>query len=207
MSLIDSLEERLIRLLSPILRPIRGLVSIFTKFKDNTVGILDAATHLIQSATDEYEKIKDFSLKPEWKHRVISPEKVIENIQALIEVPRKVLAAFNDLVNQLRGKLAPEAFNVDELEGIEDLRGLFTKLGSRLARGFEKVLGIITLVVDALVSIRSTIDDLQSIVDSIETVRKDLEGFDLLFLPQNNKRKTVTAKSVIRVGALHSGGS
>ena len=56
----------------------------------------------------------------------------------------------------------------------------------------EKLLGAVALIVDALITIQSTIDDLQKIVDEVTLVREDLENLDAIFLPQNSKRKKVT---------------
>ena len=208
MGLVQSLLDKAIAYLSqftaPFLRPIRALIVLFTKFKDNTVGIFDAASTLIEDTTDEYIQIRDFKSRPQWRNRVISVPKAVENIQKLVEVPNQVLTAFKDLVNQLKQKLDPGAFKLDDLEGIEDLRAFIGKFGSKFAAGAEKLLGAVALIVDALVTIRAVIDDLQSIVDAVKTVREDLENLDGLFLQQNNPRKIVTATSNIRVGHLHS---
>lgn len=208
MGLIEIIEDRFIRLLSPILGPLRPLVALFTKFRDNTVGILDAASHLIETALTEYDEIKNFKSKPEWKNRVISVPKVLDNITELAQIPSRIASSVRDLISQLKGKLQPAKFSLDDLEGIEDLRGIFGKLGTKLAAGFEKLLGAIALIVDALVTIRATIDDLQTIVDSISTVRQDLENLDGLFLSQKNPRRVEQLAEggtiKIRVGNLHS---
>jgi len=198
----------LLALLAPVLGPIRPLLTIFNKFRDNTVGILDAANTLLSSVEEEYAQFKNLTLKPEWRHRVISVEAVIEKVQELVAVPHQVAESVRDLVQQVRNKLQPAQFNLDELEGIEDLRGIFSKLGARLAAGLEKLLGIAVLIVDALVTIRSTIDDLQVIVDSIRTVREDFENLDLIFLQQKNPRRIEQlvdgGEIKIRVGHMHS---
>jgi len=208
MSLLSIVEDKLIQLLAPIFKPLAPLFTIFTKFKDNTIGILEAAQKLVADVENEYDQIKNFKSKPEWKNRVISVPSAIENIQNFVDVPSKVLGAIRDLVNQLRSKLQPAAFELDDLEGIEDLRSVLSKFGSKFAAGFEKLLGAIALIVDALVTIRSTIDDLQTIVDAVRTVREDLENLDGLFLTQQNPRKLEHLDSgkpiKIRIGHLHS---
>jgi hypothetical protein len=207
MGLLSAIEDRLGALLDPILRPIKPLVQLVTQFRESTVGIFDALTELVNSAIEEYEQIKNLKTNPAWKNRVISVPHVIENIQALVAIPHEVATAVRDLVNQVKGKLNIETFNLDELEGIEDLRGIFTKLGGRLAAGLEKVLGWAALIIDALVTIRASITDLQTIVDSIRTVREDIENLDLIFLPQKNPRKPLETVDgdifKIRVGSLH----
>lgn len=207
MALIDTIEAALLRLLEPIFKPLRPLVQLFTKLRDSTVGIFDAASTLLHDIGDEYDKIKHFDARPEWKNRVISVPAVFQHIQDLAQVPSQVIAAFKDLVNTLKTKIDPAAFNVDELEGLDDLRGLFKRFGSKLAAGFEKVLGVVALLADALVAIRSTIDDLQTIVDAVRTIRENLEHLDGLFLPQKNPRKLLRTQDgetfKIRVGSLH----
>lgn len=208
MGIFDFIEQKILSLLAPILGPIRGLVGIFTHLKDNTIGILDAGTKLVQSIESTYEKIRHFSTAPKLKTRVISVPRVAENLGILAQVPAQIIQAFRDLVEQLRTKLRPESFNVDEIEGLEDLRGIVRKLGSRIAAGFEKILGIVSLIVDALVTIRATINDLQTIVDSVATVVDDLSNLEGLFLPQTNRRKTLAledgGKIKVRIGALHA---
>jgi len=205
LSLLEILENKLLSVLSPILGPIKGIVSILTKFKDNTVGIFDAAETLVADIKDEYVAIRDFKSQPHWRSRVISAPRAVQTIQDLVTgVPQTFIAAVEDLIQQLRQKITGEAFNIEELEGVEDLRGLFTKIGGRLGAGFEKVLGALALILDALTTIRSTIDDLQTIVDDIRTVREDLENLDGFFLPQNNKRRLETRTAFVRIGKLHS---
>jgi len=208
MALLQTIEDRLSGLLAPLLGPIRPLVTLVTKFRDNTTGILGAAQTLVTTVEEEYGQFKKLTLKPQWRHRVISVEAVIEKVQQLVAVPQKIAGAIKDLISQLRSKLEPTKINLDELEGIEDLRGVFSKFGARLAQGLEKLLGILALIVDALVTIRSTIDDLQTIVDGIKTVREDFENLDLIFLQQKNPRrieKLVDGGDIkIRVGKLHS---
>lgn len=207
MGLLDILETRLVALLQPIFAPIRPLIALFTKFRDSTVGIFDAASHLIQSALSEYDQIKNFKSRPAWKNRVISVPKAVENITVLAQIPSQVLDAFRDLIQQLRTKLDPAAFELEDLEGLEDLRGLIGKFGGKILAGFEKLLGAVSLILDALATIRQAITDLQTIVDAVTTVRQDIENLNVFFLSQSNPRKSVTTTDgevlKLRIGNLH----
>lgn len=208
MSFLDTIENALLEKLAPILGPIKGLVSIFSKFRDTTVGTFEAGQQLFEEVLSEYNKIKTFKERPMWRNRVVSVPRVISNFQTLVAVPTMVFEAFRDLTMQLKGKLEPATFEPEELEGLEDLRGVFSKLGSRFAAAFEKVLGVLAIILDALVTVRATIDDLKKIVDAVKTVREDLENLDGLFLPQHNKRKTIQSDIGpirIRLGDLHPG--
>jgi hypothetical protein len=206
MSILETLENALLEKLAPILGPIKGLVSIFTKFRESTFGTFEAGNKLFEEVLSEYEKIRTFKERPMWRNRVVSVPRVIDNFQKLVAIPEQVFAAFKDLTAQLKGKIKPGTFDVEELEGLEDLRGVFSRLGPKITAGFEKVLGIFAIILDALVTTRATIDDLKKIVDAVKTVREDLENLDGVFLPQNNSRKTIQSDIGpirIRVGKLH----
>jgi hypothetical protein len=205
--LFDWFESQLVQLLRPVLGPIRPLVQIFFKFKDSTFGILTAGQHLVDSTAQTYGKILHFQTQPAFRTRVISVPRVADNLEALAQAPQQIIKAFEDLFAQLKNKIDPAAFDFEELEGLEDLRGIIGKLGSKFAAAFEKVLGFVTLLVDALVTIRAAIDDLQAIVDSVSTIVDDLSNLEGLFLPQSNPRKTEQLSNggsiKIRVGSLH----
>jgi len=177
------------------------------KFKDSTFGILTAGTHLVTSTEQAYGKIVHFQSNPAFRTRVISVPRVTKNLEELAKAPAKIIQAFKDLFAQLKNKIDPAAFNFEELEGLEDLRGIIGKLGSKFAAAFEKVLGFVTLLVDALVTIRAAIDDLQAIVDSVSIIVDDLSNLEGLFLPQSNPRRSESLSDGgsirIRVGNLH----
>jgi len=206
--LTDLIWNKIVELLQPILGPLRPLVKIFGALKENTIGILSAAQKLVDSTEQVISDVRNFKAKPQFKNRVISVPRAVDNVQALFAIPDRIIAAVKDLVSQLRNKVDPAAFNVEELEGLEDLRGIIRKFGTKLAAGFEKLLGIASLIVDALVTIRASIDDLQTIVDSLQEIVSDFSNLDGLFLPQNNPRRTEALREggsiKIRVGSLHS---
>jgi hypothetical protein len=207
MGLFDWFENQVLILLQPILRPIQPLITIFTKFKDSTIGILDAATQLNDSVRQVIDTVVHFQEQPHIKSRVISLPRVVQNAQELVSLPGQIIDALKEMWDSLRNKLTPDAFDVEELEGLEDLRAIVTKFGTKISAGFEKILGIVSIVVDALVTIRTTIDDLQTIVDAVQTVIDDVENLNGIFLPQDNPRKTVALAeggSVrFRIGNLH----
>lgn len=206
MSLLDTIENAILEKLSPILGPLKGLVNLFTKFRDTTVGTFDAGNKLFEEVLSEYQKIRDFKSRPAWKNRVVSVPRVIDNIQQLVAVPNQVFTAVRDLFQQLKGKIEPGTFDPEEIEGLEDLRGAFSRLGPKITTAFEKVLGVLAIILDSLVTVRQVIDDLKTIVDDVKKVREDLENLDGLFLPQNNKRKAIQSDIGtlhVRVGKLH----
>lgn len=207
MALFGWLENQVIQLLSPFLGPLRPLIAIVTKFKDNTTGLLSSGVTLGNSLVRIYGKLVNFTFQPKIASRVINLPKLQQHAADLAAAPGKIIHSIEDLWSQLKNKVDPAAFDVEELEGLEDLRAIFTKLGSRLAAAFEKVLGWVTLLVDALVTIRSSIDDIQTICDAVEEIIDDIANLEGLFLSQKNPRKTLQLADggsiKIRVGSLH----
>lgn len=206
MALIDDLENRLLTALAPVLGPIRGLISIVARFKETTVGTFTDAVSLFTEIEQEWAKIKNFTVQPHWKNRVISVPLVVNNLTVLAKVPGDIFIKLRDLFKLLKTKVQPATFNVEELEGLEDLRGLFGRLGPRVAQGFEKVLGVLALLLDVLVTIHDAINDLKSVVDDLRTITDDLDHLDGLFLQQRNPRKTISSADgplKLRIGHLH----
>jgi methyl-accepting chemotaxis protein len=202
----QKLEQYLLDLLKPILGPIQGIISIFTSFKTNTVGLWEDAEKLFTDILTEIQEIRDFSIDVKWKTRVIHGPKAVETIKKLADVPHALLEAGRDLVRQLKTTMNAEAAEdvIDDLEGVEDLAAIIKKLGPRVAQAFEKILGYLTLVLNALETIHGVVNDLQSVVDQVKEVTTDLKNLDGFFLPQKNKRQRITGKTYERLGHLHA---
>lgn len=215
MSLLSDLTDRLLAQLAdklaPIIGPVKGLFNLFTKFKDETLGVFQKGDALFEEVLSEYTKIRDFKSQPAWKNRVISVPRAIDNIQNLIQVPSQIVSAAKDLFAQFKGKFqTAEVPEIEDVEGLEDLTKLFKGLGGKIATGFEKALGFLAIVLDAIVTVNQVLDDLKTIVDDVKQVREDLENLDGLFLPQHNRRKTIQSDDGpirLRIGKLHSNDS
>lgn len=211
MGFLDPLLLLVERIIAPLLRPIQPLIRLVTDFYHSTTNILTDAKTLVDTAVEDYEKIRNFSLKPHWKSRVISVPDAIQRIQSLAKVPHEIAAAVRDLVQQIKSKVntgGTEAEALEDLEGMEDLQNIIRKFGLKFAKGFERVLGIFALIVDALASIESAIADIQTILDDLGEVIDDLDSLDIVFLSQKNPRRTVSLKDGgsirERIGNLHS---
>lgn len=202
------LIDKILQLLQPILGPLRPLITIFTSLKENTVGIVSASTDVTDTVERIFDEIKNFSFRPNVKSRVISLPAAQQRIQQLIAAPGQIIDAVKELIAQVKSKIDVAEFNVEELEGLEDLRSIVTKFGSKIAAGFEKILGVVTIVVDALVSIRQGIRDIQTILDSVEEIVTDVSNLDAIFLSQKNPRRRESLSEggsiKIRLGNLHS---
>jgi hypothetical protein len=114
-------------------------------------------------------------------------------------------------MKDFREKVGGENAAQDAEEVAADLEGgtgegILKRL-PRLAKGLEKLLGVISLIVDAVISWSDAVDKLQTIVDEVTRLREAIEKGDLIFLKQSNPRKTLTltdgTKIKIRLGNLH----
>ncbi len=191
-------EQLLSDKLQPLLQPLRPVLKVLSDLKGSTIGLFDKITKLANTMKEEYEAIKNFKEDAHWRGRVVNAPQVVKKIKRLAEIPAQVANSVKDLVKRIEDQapggrspadLADEASA--ELEGIEDFRGLLTKYVPKLAKGAEKLLGVLAILVDVLVAWNAAIDDLQTIVDDVKEVRLDIEKLDLIFLPQNNPRRYV----------------
>jgi hypothetical protein len=176
--------------LGAIIDEIKKIVDVVLHIRDYTVGVVEDVTALIQEITSEVDAIKNFRFQPAWKNRVISVPRVIENVQQLIALPGIVVSAVKDLISNIRGRIAAT-------EAAEAVEAVIPGLG--------QAAGIVTLVCEVLVIIKGSVADLKTVVDAIQTVRKDIEDLDLIFLPNRNPRKVLTLEKVkVRIGKLHT---
>jgi len=154
------------------------------EFKDKTLSLLSDTQKLVSDVETVIQDIKTFEINPKWNSRVISAPKAVEHIKELYDVPIRIANDIKDLVKLLREKVQPTEFKVEDVEELDGVPAKVAKAG-------EKILGFVTLIVDALVSIESMVADLGDIVDAVKTTLEDLKGLDALFLPQNSTKKTV----------------
>lgn len=208
-------EKRLSTLVEPILAPLKPAIHVLTHLRDSTIGFLDKFRHLAESILEEYNAIKHFKEDTHWRGRVVNAPQVVKKIKRLANIPAEVASKLRDLAKRIAdqvpggrpvGELAGEA--AESLDGIEDFRGAITKFAPKLAKGAERVLGILAIAVDILIAWNAALDDLQTVVDDVKEVRLDIEKLDLIFLPQNNARRYVKLEDgrTIRIrigGHLH----
>lgn len=210
--------------LSGIFSAIKGFLGPFGKLFDllkkgfdhvvNVFGQGGTAFKLKDSVLEEIDGWKNFKQDIRFKQRAIVLESAIQKTRDLIEGIPESWHAILDILKQVREKFSSGSTG-EALEeasaAAEDIEssGLHSLLNKfpRLARGLEKALGVIALVVDGLESVAEFIDHLQTIVDELKRVRKEIEKLDSIFLQQGNKRKTLKLAdgSSIRVrrGHLH----
>jgi methyl-accepting chemotaxis protein len=199
------------------LGPIGKLLDEIQKGYDKTVHIFDAADKLRESVVTELTAWKNFKQDIRFSQRVVNLETAIQKTRDLIEGIPASWHAILDIIKQVRenfrsatgtGGAAAAEEAVADVEEVE--AGGITKLLAkfpRLARGLERTLGAVALIVQGLEQVVTVIDDLQTIVDEIRRIRLEFEKLDTIFLQQDNKRRTLRLsngkKIRIRVGKLH----
>jgi hypothetical protein len=184
--LIKPLLDKLAPSLMRIYNHIRQAIDKIIHFKTAVTSMFHKIETLVSNVETEIEAIKNFEFNPQWKTRVISVPRAIEDTQDLIDQAKDAVSAIRDLVSKFKDKLnAPEEIEPSEME--KDIE----KIGEKLGKGCEKILGWLTLIVDAFLTIDEGIDDLQIIVDAFSALRNEVEHLDTLFLPQGNPKKVV----------------
>lgn len=184
--------------LEPILGPLQPVLKVLGNLKDSTFGLYEKISKLTETVVHEYNEIKNFKEDIHWRGRVVNAPQVVKKIKRLTEIPTEVATKIKEMVSVLKeqaggktpAELAEEA--VEGLEGIEGFRGLLQRFAPKLAKGAEKLLGVLAILVEVLITWNTLIDDLQTIADDVKEVRLDIEKLDLIFLPQNNARRWVT---------------
>jgi hypothetical protein len=175
-----------------IIDEVKRIIDVIIHIRDYTVGVVEDVTALIEEVTSEVDKIRNFKFQPAWKNRVISVPRVIDNVKQLIALPGIVIGAVKDLISNIRTRISA----TEAAEAVEEV-----------IPGLGQAAGIVTLICEILIIIKGTVADLKTIVDAVQTVRKDIEDLDLIFLPNRNPRKVEQLSAggsiKIRVGSLH----
>jgi hypothetical protein len=205
--------SKLFQLIRGLLGPFGKLLDSLKKAFDHVVNVMTAADKLATSIREEIDGWKNFKQDIRFKQRVIELEaafiKTRDLIQGIPEAWHNVL----DLIKQIKAQVGGGESPVEDAEAIaEDLEsGGVKKLLQqfpKLARGLEKLLGVLAIIIQALEAIADAIDHVQTIVDELKRIRLEIEKLDTIFLSQSNPRKTIklaNGKTMkIRVGSLHA---
>jgi hypothetical protein len=195
------------------LGPLAKLFDSLKQGYDHLTTIFSAAETLRDSVLAEIEGWKNFKQDLRFAQRVVNLESAVQKTRDLIQGIPDSWNAIKDLISEFKKQLSGGETNpVEDAEAAaEDLESggikAFLQRFPKLAKAFEKVLGVVALVVQALEAIRNSIDDLQTIVDELKRLRLEVEKLDTIFLSQSNKRKTVKladgSTMRLRLGKLH----
>ena len=209
--------------LSGIFDAIKGFLGPIGKLIDSLKTSITHLTNIVQNATKLLDGIiaeakawANFKQDVRIRSRVIQLESAIEKTRALIEGIPEAWRSIQDIFKQFKTQfdaggdpIADAESAAEDLASAEEGGGIASLLKRfpKLAKGFEKVLGVLALVIQALEAISSVIDDLQQVLDEITALRLEIEKLDTIFLSQSNKRKTVKladgSTMRLRIGNLH----
>jgi len=216
-SFLDSITGGISKLLSDLWNRFvpKSVKTIIDKVRDSVTHIstiFQRLDKLFNTIRSEITAWRSFRENIRYKSRVINVPKAYEQTVDFINQLKDTANAVRDLITKFKEKLGTES-PVEEAEkvsadleegGAESLVKQFPKL----AKGLEKLAGILTLAVDALATISDAIDDVQQIVDEISRIREEIQTANSIFLPQSNRRKSLGLRDGgsihIRVGSLHS---
>jgi len=170
--------------------------------------------NLISSIKDEISAFANWKEMVHFKSRVINIPKAVEQARDLVGEVIDAWHAILSLVNDIKEKLSGAENATEEAEEMasdfEEVgigESLLKKL-PKLSKGFEKLLGVVTLIVDSVISWSDAVDKLQDIVNAVSDLRDAIESGDTIFLSQKNGRREVPLAQggaiKIRVGGLHS---
>ena len=214
MALSDFIDfTRLFQLIRDFLGPFGKLFDSLKKTFDHVIHVMAAADKLAASIREEIDGWKNFKEDIRFKQRVIELESAIRKTRDLIEGIPEAWHSILDIIKQIKAQIGGGENPVEDAEAIaEDLEsGGVKKLLQqfpKLARGLEKLLGVLAIIIQALEAIANAIADVQTIVDELKRIRLEIEKLDTIFLSQSNPRKTIklaNGKTMkIRVGSLHA---
>lgn len=217
MGLLDSITSSLSRFLLDLVDRLIGPAAL--KLVTKITGIFTHITTLGSTLTDIISHVKSEVI--EWrnfrenikvKSRVINVPRAWDQTEAFIVGFKDSWNAIIDIIKEFKSKLNTSTAEADAAEASADIEeggaGTLLKRLPALAKGLEKVLGVATLIFDALESIASVFDDINTLLDEATRIREEIEGAESLFLSQNNPRRRVTLQDGstmrIRVGNLHN---
>jgi hypothetical protein len=198
------------RALGPFGKLIDLVGKFFTGFRDSFKKGLALSVEII----NEIHEWRNFREAIPVRTGVISLPSAIEKSNELLDQIRAAWDAIVDLAREVKKQAQGQQESPTEeaeaaIKDIESsgVRGLLEKF-PKLAKGLERILGFLAIVVGVLESIQKAIDDLTAIVDAIKGIREEIETGSTIFLSQKNPRKTVKLADggsyKIRVGNLHS---
>jgi len=208
-SLFKLAEDLLSRLLGPVFRQ---LVDKVLTFIDHVQNIFETTQEIIDTVKGEVDEWKNFRENIKIKSRVVNIPKAYDRTKDLIVGFKSAWASIVDIIREFKSKLGTADPAADAAEASADIEeggtGTLLKRLPALARGLEKILGVATLIVDALESIVSVLEDLRTLVNEAKAIREEIESLESIFLQQGNSRRTVKLRGGgsmrIRVGNLHS---
>lgn len=209
-SLLTPLLNRLKQALGPFGKLFDLLGSFWTKARTSwEKGLL-----LERNIVAEVNAWKQFAVDIPLRTGVINIPKAVEQTRELLDQIKAAYFAIVDIAKEIRKQLtgAAESPTEEAAEAAKDIeasgiKGLLERL-PRLAKGLEKILGFLAILIGVTESIEALIDDLTEILDAVRAIREEIESGSTVFLQQKNARKALALKDGgsirVRVGTMHA---
>jgi len=151
-------------------------------------GIIDSVDKTIQDGETvvlniraEAKAIKNFTVDPKWRTRVINAPRAVEQTKTLIsDVTTQIENAFHSFTSNLKG-----------IKGTAR-SGQISPSGQK--SGISSILGILSEIKLVIGEIDELFVSLNDFVESLRQITVELETFDTLFLPQGSSKTTVEVK-------------
>ena len=215
-SLIDQALSQLSGLFSRIFggTVVGKLVDKITEGISHILTLVDRINTLVSSVITEVDAFRNWKEDVRIKSRVINVPIALTRTADLVTEVENAWNSIIDLAKSfketVKGGGDPQAEAEEVAADLGDLsnvgESLLKKL-PKLSKGLEKLLGVVSLIVEGIITWSDAIDDLQSIVNAVRDLRIEVETGDTLFLSQKNKRKVLQladgSSIKIRVGNLH----
>ena len=189
-----NLWDELKSVLSAVTSFLSSFFDVWSVTTDDFAQIHSDFTELEQNVQAEIEKIKNFSLEPHLRTRVINVPKAIEAVHDFIDLIR------DDLFGKLK----------DVVEPIHELVLIWQTEKAQLSDTMDKPSGMaraasfLHSVETAVSQVRRAMDDAKDITQLALDITDKLNGLDLLFLQQGNPRVRVKKTVSQRDGKLHA---
>jgi len=203
----------LFNLVKRFLGPFGKVLDKVKEAYDHLVNILSDADHLAESIKGEITAWKTFKEDIRIRQRVVQLERAVDKTRELIAGIPEAWRSILDIIKNVRSNIGGGADAATEAEAaVEEVeaggvKGILERFPA-LAKGMERLLGVLAILIQALESISNVIRDVQQIVDEIKAIRLEIERLDTIFLQQSNRRKTVRLENgrvmKIRIGNLHA---
>ena len=213
MGLLDQLLSPFVERVKRALGPFGKLFDFLSRFWHGITSLGSNTQNLINLVLAEVNAWRNFRENVAYRTRIISLPAAVAQIAELWDQVVAAWQAIIDLARELRGKFEVGGNPTEEAQqAIEDIRAsdfrtIFEKF-PKLLKGLEKLLGFIAIVVDAVESIITGVQDLTTIVSAAKAIRENIETGESVFLKQSNKRKRLKLADggtiKVRVGNLHS---
>jgi len=190
----SALWDELKAVLSAVTSFLSSFFDVWSVTTDDLMQIHSDFTELEQNVKAEIDKIKQFSLTPHLKSRVINVPKMVDSVHDFIELIR------DDLFGKMKAVVEP----IHELVLIWNTEKAQLSDSMDKPSGMARAASFLHSVETAITQVRIAMDDAKDISELALEITDKLNGLELLFLQQGNPRIRVKKTVSQRDGKLHA---